>query len=323
MVVPVLNEEVGIGEFLDKKLKPVLVAEEAKGKKRFEVIVVDDGSKDHTLARIKATELYKKGKVRIVVFTRNFGKELALTAGIRAARGKAVILIDGDGQHPAEAIPQMLAKWTKGAEIVKAVRKRDKTDKHGHRLGSRLYYWLSRRLKNVEVREGEMDFMLLDQMVVKEFVKFTEHRRITRGLIDYLGFEREYVEVRVDKRIGGASSYKFNKLVALAIDSIVSNSRMPLALLGILGGAMTLVSLVLGLFMLIQQYLMNDPLGLDWDVAVAMSLFMAFLVGIVLIGQAITGSYVSQAHLEVMNRPLYVIDRKRSRGLNKTEKDEE
>ena len=317
-----LNEEVGVGEFLDKKLRPVLEAEETKGKNRFEVIMVDDGSRDHTLARIKATKLYKDGKVRIVVFTRNFGKELALTAGMQEAQGKAVILIDGDGQHPAEAIPQMLGKWARGAEIVKTVRKGDKTDKHGHRLGSKLYYWLSRRLKNAEVREGEMDFMLLDRVVVEEFAKFTEHRRITRGLIDYLGFTREYVEVRVDKRIGGTSSYKFNKLVALAIDSIVSNSRLPLALVAILGGAMTFVSLVLGLFMLIQQYLMNDPLGLDWDVAVAMSLFMAFLVGTVLIGQAITGSYVSQAHLEAMNRPLYVIDRKRSRGLKTAGKDE-
>jgi len=193
VIVPVYNEQAGINDFLDKELKPALekLAEET------EIILVDDGSRDESLKLIRAWGTEQKQKVRIIALVKNFGKEIALTAGIREARGDAVITLDADGQHPAEEIPRMVEKWHKGARIVTAVRAQNTTS---HRLGSWLYYRLMRRLGNQSVHEGETDFRLMDRVVVEEFNRFTEHNRMTRGLVNWLGFPQEHIKIQTKNR---------------------------------------------------------------------------------------------------------------------------
>lgn len=308
VVVPMYNEGMAVRRFLDEKLLPVLL----KLDYRTEVVVVDDGSTDRTLEAVRGSELMKKVSTRIIAFSRNFGKEIALSAGIREGKGDAVVMIDADGQHPAEAIAEMVRKWEEGAKVVTAVRKRNATK---HKLGSRLFYFLMRRLGNREMVEGAMDFRLIDRSVAEEFNKFTERNRIARGLIDWLGFRQVYIKVELRGRMGGEPSYSFKKLMALAGDSFVSMSRTPLMLFGYVGVGIMVVSLLLGGFILVQQYILGDPLGLDWSGAVAMSVLVSFLVGLVLVSQAITALYVSQIHNEAKGRPLYVIDREKSVGL--------
>ena len=299
------NEEAGILRFLDKELLGALeVLPYAT-----EVILVDDGSEDRTVEKVATAELRKKFPVRLVAFSRNFGKEVALSAGLREATGEAVIMIDADGQHPVSAIPEMIRKWEEGAEIVTAIRKTNRTK---HKLGSKIFYKLMKIFGNGRIREGEMDFRLLDRVIVEEFNEFTERNRVARGLIDWLGFRQEYVKVEIKGRESGKPSQSFRKLLTLAGDSFVSLSRTPLVIFGYLGLLITFVSGVLGLFILVEQYILGDPLGLDWAGAVAVSIFVAFLVGIVLISQAITALYISQIHAETKNRPLYVVDRKKS-----------
>lgn len=305
MVVPVYNEEAGILDFLDEQLLPVLNGI----KNQFEVILVDDGSRDKTIERIKGSKLCKKVDMKLIALARNFGKEIALSAGLRNAKGDAVIMIDGDGQHPVEMIPKMIEKWQKGALIVTAVRDENTTR---HRLGSKIYYRLMKMFGNHSVVVGATDFRLLDREIVDEFNQMTERNRLTRGLIDWLGYPQEYIKVRTKGRTMGKPSYSFKKLAMLTIDGLVSSSRTPLAIFGYIGILITVVSLVFGLFILIEQYIMGDPLKLDWSGAVAISVFVSFLVGLVLVSQAITALYISQIHAEAKGRPLYVVDRRKS-----------
>lgn len=313
IVVPMYNESEGIGDFLDEELSPVLETLSEK----YEVIIVDDGSTDKSMEVVKKSKINQKHPVKVVAFTRNFGKEIALTAGIRQARGDAVIMIDADGQHPANMIPEMIKKWLAGAKIVTAVRGQNMTK---HRISSCCYYSMMKLVGNKNVVVGAMDFRLIDRVVVNEFNNFTEHNRITRGLIDWLGFPQEYVKVKIKNRTNGNPSYDYKKLMALAGDSLASMSRTPLVIFGYLGMFITVFSLFFGLFILIQQYILNDPMGLDWSGAVAVSVFVAFLVGLVLVSQSLTALYISQIHIESKNRPLYVIDKEKSTGLKDEKK---
>lgn len=309
VVVPVYNEEEGIFEFLDKELKPVLEELDYKT----EIILVNDGSKDKTVKEIERF-INKRSGVKLLSLARNFGKEIALSAGLKFITGDAAVMIDADGQHPVEMIPKMIKKWENGAEIVTAVRDENTTK---HKVGSKIYYWLMRRFGNRNVVVGAMDFRLLDKTVVEEFNQFTERNRLARGLVDWMGIPQEYIKVKTKDRKSGKPSYSSKKLTKLTIDTIISSSRTPLVIFGYIGIFITVVSLFFGLFILIQQYILGDPLGLDWSGAVAMSVFIAFLVGLVLISQAITALYISQIHAEAKGRPLYVIDKKKSIGVFK------
>ena len=310
-VIPVHNEEEGISEFLDTRFFQEL----AKLKYcKTEVIFVNDGSTDKTLEILQ--KYAKKDKnIKLVSFSRNFGKEVALAAGLTYAKGDAVITLDADGQQPPELIPEFLEKWFNGAEVITGVR--DRFTKHGFiaRTGSKLFYWMLRKMGNSYTVPGSTDFRLLDRVVVDEYNRLTEHNRITRGLIDWLGFKQEYIEYTYGARMAGKPSYNTKKLFHLALDSFVSMSTTPLLMLGYLGGFIMLGSFLLGLFCIINQYILGDPLHLYWNGAVQMTIFITFLVGIILVAQAITALYISHIHAETQGRPLYIVDKKASRNL--------
>ncbi len=310
VVVPAYNEEVVIKEFLDDELKPALEVLDYD----FEIIVVNDGSTDGTLEKVEKTKIRKLYNVRIVSLVRNFGKEAALSAGLSEAKGDAVIMIDADGQHPVSALSEMVTKWKKGAKVVTAVRGHNTTK---HRMASKTYYGLMRLMGNKKMVVGALDYRLVDRVVVDEFNRLTERTRMVRGLIDWLGYPQEYVKVDTLSRLNGKPTYSSRKLMQLAVDSLASSSRTPLVLFGYVGILITFVSLIFGLFILIQQYVMGDPLELNWSGAVAMSVFVSFLIGLVLISQSITALYISQVHAEAKARPLYVVDIDKTKSLSK------
>ncbi|MBQ6461372.1 glycosyltransferase family 2 protein [Candidatus Saccharibacteria bacterium] len=313
VVVPVFNEEAGIVDFLDEQLLPVV-----RGLKyEIEVVLVNDGSSDKTLEKINGCKLKNKIDFKLISLARNFGKEIALTAGVNHASGDAVVMIDADGQHPVEMIPRMIEKWEDGAQIVTAVRDENTTK---HKLGSKFYYAMMRTFGNKDVVVGAMDFRLIDRGVADEFNKFTERNRLTRGLVDWIGIPQTYIKVKTKDRTSGKPTYSTKKLAALTMDSLASSSRTPLIIFGYIGMFITIISLILGSFILIQQYILGDPLKLDWSGAVAMSVFVSFLVGLVLISQAITALYISQIHTEAKGRPLYIINKRQSMGIDKKKK---
>lgn len=311
IVVPIHNEAEGIKTFLDKDLLPVVA--EIKGYNT-EVIFVDDGSSDNTL-EILQDYASKKASTKVVALSRNFGKEAALSAGFKVAKGDAVITIDADGQQPPKLIPEFIKKWEAGAEIVTGVR--DHYTRHGliQKLGSKLFYFLLRKMGNKYTVPGSTDFRLIDRVVVDEFNQLSEHNRITRGLIDWLGFKQEYINYTYGVRMAGKPSYSLKKLFRLAMDSFISMSTTPLVALGYLGAIITFLSGCLGLFCIINQYILGDPLHLYWNGAVQMTIFITFLIGIVLISQATIALYISHIHAETQGRPLYIIDRRRSKNL--------
>lgn len=310
-VIPVYNEEEAISKFLDERF---LVEMKKIAKYNTELILVNDGSFDGTL-KIVQKYAEKDKNIKVLSFSRNFGKEVALTAGMRYASGDAVITMDSDGQQPPEIIDQFIKKWEDGAKIVTGVR--DHYTKHGliARVGSKLFYKIIRKMGSKNVVPGSTDFRLIDRVVVDEYNKLSEHNRINRGLIDWMGFNQEYVKYVYGSRIAGRPSYTFKKLFNLAIDSFVSLSTTPLIIFGYIGAFITIASFILGVFVIVQQYILNDPLGLRWNGAVQMSIFITFLVGLVLVSQATSALYISHIHAETQNRPLFIIDKESSRNI--------
>ena len=308
IVVPIHNEAEGIKNFLETSLLPVVE------NYNYELILVNDGSTDKTLEILQAIAAKNK-KIKVLSLSRNFGKEPALSAGLEYASGDAVLTIDADGQQPPNLIPEFVEKWEAGAEIVTGVRSR--YTKHGliQKLGSKLFYKLLGAMGNKSTVPGSTDFRLIDRIVVDEFNRLSEHNRITRGLIDWLGFKQDYIEYVYGVRTAGKPSYNIKKLFHLAIDSFVSMSTTPLVIFGYLGIFISIGSFILGMFCIINQYILGDPLGLYWNGAVQLAIFITFLVGLLMISESVTALYISHIHAETQNRPLYIIDKKNSRNL--------
>jgi dolichol-phosphate mannosyltransferase len=308
VIVPVYNEEKGFAKFFDESLLP-----EVKNLRMdYEIILVNDGSKDRTLEILK-TLVNKNKHLKLISLSRNFGKEMALTAGIYHATGDAIITIDADGQQPPELMPEFIKKWKAGAEVVTGVR--TKYQKHGllARVGSKLFYKLLHLLGVRQVVPGSTDFRLISKNVQEAFEGFTERNRITRGLIDWMGFKQDFVYYKYQNRIAGKPSFNFRKLLKLAVDSFVSLSTTPLVIFGWIGGFITVASGFVGVFIIVQQGILGDPLGLKWSSATALGIFISFLVGLVLISQAIIAIYISHIHTETKNRPPYIIDKRNSK----------
>lgn len=273
-----------------------------------EVIYVNDGSTDNSLEIIK--ELASKDElVRYISFSRNFGKEAATTAGLQRATGDAAIIMDADGQHPIKLIDTFIKQWQKGAKVVVGVRSNDKGGGFVKELGSRLFYRILRMLgSNQSSQHGLTDFRLIDRKVIDEFNKLTEHNRVSRNLIDWLGFRRELVSFDAEKRHAGTASYSFRKLFKLAVDGIIKHSTRPLKFIGIIGFLISFVSFALGLFIVIEQYVFADPMHLGITGAALLAVFLSFMVGIVLVCQGLLALYIENVYYETQNRPLYIVE---------------
>jgi dolichol-phosphate mannosyltransferase len=310
-VIPVYNEEKGFSQFYEKMLLPEL----KKLNYDYELILVNDGSTDKSLQIIqKISE--KDNHVKALCFSRNFGKEVALTAGIREATGDAILTMDADGQQPPKLIHEFIKKWEEGGEIVIGVRGR--YEKHGliAKIGSKLFYKILGMMGVKDTVPGSTDFRIIDRCVADEYNRLTEHGRITRGLMDWMGFKKVYIDYIYGNRLAGKPSYNFKKLFQLAIDSFVSLSSAPLIIFGWIGAFITVASLILGIFVIIEEFIMGDPMQLKWTGTTCLSIFITFLIGLVLISQSIIALYISHIHAEAQGRPLYIIDHKNSRNLN-------
>ncbi len=310
IVVPVHNEAENIQNvYID--LAPVV---DAICGDRYEIIYVDDGSTDRTAARIESLH-EANSRVKLLSLSRNFGKEMALAAGIAHASGRAVLTMDGDGQHPPDRIPDFVAAWRSGAQVVIGVRTANKDEGIIKKYGSWLFYMLFNRLSGAKMVPGSSDFRLIDREVQQEFIKLREPQTITRGLIDWLGFKRAYITYSARPRTAGQATYKVRKLFALAAHSFVSLSPTPLYVFGSLGLLITALSFLLGLFVLIEQILLGDPLGLDFTGTAMLSILMLFLIGIVLVSQGVLALYISYIHTQAKGRQLFIVNRAASRGI--------
>lgn len=308
IVVPVFNEERNIRPLFEMLVRILVATPYGR-----EIVFVDDGSTDGSVAVL---ERIAEGdpSVRVVQLARNFGKEIATTAGVHHCTGDACILIDADLQHPVETIPEFLRRWEGGAEVVVGVREGSGGASWSRRLGSRAYYAIINAISDTGITPNATDFRLIDRVVIDEFNRFTEKTRMTRALIDWLGFRREYVPFTANPRRDGRPRYGTVKLVRLALSSFVSHSLFPLKIGGYLGVFITVASGLLGAFILVEKYLLGDPLGLHFSGPAILAVINLFLVGIVLSCLGIIALYIANIHGEVINRPLYAVRRRKDRG---------
>jgi len=302
LVIPVHNEEGNLVWHHE------LITREVVGLGcKYEVVYVNDGSTDNSLSLLK-TIAANDNHVSVINFSRNFGKEAATSAGLKKCEGDAVIMLDADGQHPVKLIKVFLDKWHEGYQVVIGVRESNTKEGIVKHYGSMLFYRLIISILKGNTVPRSTDFRLLDRRVIDEFNKLTEHNRMTRGLIDWLGFRRTTVSFQAPARHSGEASYRFSKLVKLALYAFVSQSTKPLQLGGILGACTMVISAFVGIFLLFEKYVFRDPLRLAVTGSAMVALFVSFLVGIVLICQWLLALYIESIHNETQNRPLYIID---------------
>ncbi len=306
IVIPVHNEEKNI-PLIYSALKDVRANLPAYA---YEFIFVNDGSTDGSAKAVEALA-FDTG-VKYIEFSRNFGKEMATTAGIAEATGDAVIMIDADLQHPPALIPEFVARWEKGAEVVVGVR----TKNHGEGLtkkgGSWLFYRIMQAISETVIEQGETDFRLIDRIVADAFKQLPEQKRMTRALINWLGFKKEIVSFEAALRVNGTAQYSTGKLVRLALHSFVSNSLLPLRLAGYLGVGITLFSGALGVVVFIQRYIYKDAWGWNVSGTAQLAIINVFLIGIVLMALGIIALYIANIHSEVADRPLYVVRKRKN-----------
>jgi glycosyltransferase involved in cell wall biosynthesis len=273
----------------------------------FEIIYVDDGSTDDSLALLRKLQKNNPKTVHYLSLSRNFGKESATTAGLGIAKGDAVVVMDADGQHPIELVKTFIELWQAGNDVVIGVRTSNVNEGIVKKYGSKLFYATLKFIGGKEVVAGTTDFRLIDQTVVAEFNKFTERNRVTRNLVDWLGYKRVEVPFEAAERHAGTAAYSFRKLFKLAINGIVSHSTRPLKLIALLGLIISTLSAGLGIVLTIDKYGFGDPLGLSVTGSALLALFVSFLVGIVLVCQGLLALYLESVYYETQNRPLYVI----------------
>ncbi|MBC7472170.1 MAG: glycosyltransferase family 2 protein [candidate division SR1 bacterium] len=279
----------------------------------YELVFVDDGSRDSTVLEIE--KLAKKdSQVKLVQFSRNFGKEIATTAGIQNCNGDACIMYDADLQYPIEKLPDFLDKWENGADVVVGIRDKKKTNNFVEKFGSMMFYKCANLIAEVEIKAGALDFRLMDRVVIEEFSKFTERGRMTRALIDWLGFKRDYIYYTENERFAGEASYSFDKRVKLAFSTFLSTSLFPLKFAGYLGIWISIITGPLGIIFAINKYMLGDMMNWNTTGATQVGILTAFLIGINLMCMGLISLYIANIHTEVANRPLYVVKNKINLG---------
>ncbi len=296
-VVPVFNEEENIHEF-HRRLTQVM----APLPYDYEILFIDDGSKDRTYQLIR--ELAEKDPhVQGYVFARNFGHQLALTCGLDQSTGDAVISMDGDLQHPPEMVPELLKKWEEGYEIVQTVRKATEDATWFKNITSRLYYKLINSMSEVRVTPGGSDFRLMDRKAVDALNRFRERARFIRGMVNNLGFRYTTLEFVAPPRFAGHSKFSLRKMLRFALDGITAFSRVPLRLALYVGCIAGLGSILLIGHVIYVKYIIQDAVP-GWTTLAAAEFFLG---GVELIGIGIVGEYVGRIFDEVKQRPLYII----------------
>ena len=300
IIVPTYNEEDNLRIFFKETNEIIQNLEDYT----WEFIFIDDGSDDSTWRIIDEMSNFHKS-VRGVRLSRNFGKELALTAGVLESTEEldAVILMDADLQHPPSTIPQLVQQWESGHQIVTTQRKSIRYSMW-RKIGSNFFYFMLNNFSKLNIQQKATDFRLLDQQVVKVIKDFPERNRFFRGIIDWVGFKKTSIIFDSPDRTGGKSTFSFNGLFNLAVNSFTSFSLMPLRVTGYLGVAVTTISGILFLYMVISHLV----LGLTLFTKLAyFVVFNTLLFGIVLVALGLIAWYIGSIHTEVSSRPLYIV----------------
>lgn len=299
VVIPVYNEENTLIELYDQ-LSTCL----NQSGKQYEIIFVNDGSQDNSLILLK--EIYQKNQKHVCVinFSRNFGHQLAITAGINHARGKAAVIMDADLQDPPEVIIQFIEQWDRGFDVVYGKRKEREGESFFKKFTASLFYKIIRRSTAIDIPENVGDFYLLDRKVVNIINSLTERHRFMRGLVAWVGFKRVGVDYVRKSRYAGETKYGFWRMVKFSFDAMTSFSFLPLRIVSTLGAIISFISF-LAILLIIYMKLFTDATIIGWSSIMAAVLFIG---GVQLLAIGIIGEYIARIGDDVKARPLYTIE---------------
>ncbi len=314
IVISAYNEENNVAE-LYKQLKQNLQNMPAID---FEFIYVDDGSSDKTLANCMALQ-NEDERIKIVQLKRNFGHEIAMTAGMDYAQGDAVIFMDADLQHPPVYIPQMIELWQQGKEIVLTKRLDNQATSKLYKFCAKTFYYVLNLLSETKIMESAPDFRLLDRKYVDFLKGFNEQDRLFRGLLSWILPQENvaYIDFVAPERFSGESKYNFAKSLRLAINSILQFSVMPLRLATYLGLITAILAVCLGLYVFVEHFFLHNPTPGYATIMVS----VMFLGAVQLICLGIIGEYIGKIHVEVKKRPLYMAEYMVKKGKKRAQKD--
>lgn len=301
-VVPCYNEESVLESFYNEISK---VASEMKNVK-FEFLFIDDGSKDETLNIIKKFKSFDS-RVSYISFSKNFGKEAAIYAGLENAVGEYVVIIDADLQHPPRLIKDMYYGIAiEGYDSVAAYRKNRKGEGVLRTFFSKIFFKVASRLTHLEFRQGEEDYRMMNRKFVKSVLSIKEKNRFSKGIFQWVGFKVKWIEHENINRIAGTSKWSIIKLFIYSLDGIMGFSTTPLIILSISGIILIIVALIILIGMLINKFIVGE----DISNIVYITMLMIFFSGIQLVSSGVLGAYLAKGYLEVKERPLYIVDEK-------------
>lgn len=301
VLVPCHNEE----ENLNALYNALTGMMKANNKYDWQILLIDDGSQDHTLDVMKALRK-KDGRVAYVSLSRNFGKEAAMLAGLDYASGDCAIVMDADLQHPVEVIPQMLSEWEKGYDDVYARRTDRGKESWLRRKLSMAYYRLLQKLAKIDILPNVGDFRLLDRKCIDALRQLRESERYTKGLYCWIGFRKKEISFKQGDRRAGKSSFNYHKLLNLAIEGITSYTTAPLRISTVMGLIVSAVAFIYMIYVLLKTLLVGEPVhGFPTLIIVIL-----FLGGIQLVSIGIIGEYLGRIFNETKHRPVYLIREK-------------
>lgn len=297
VVIPSFNEEQNVqvlAQYLEDALSQLRCA--------YEVIFVDDGSRDNTLIELEKLHRHR-ASFHYLSLSRNFGHQNALKAGLDVATGDCVISMDADMQHPPEMLVQLVQKWQEGYDVVYTKRLEDKRLPLRKRLTSRFFYQTINALSDIEIEEGTADFRLLDRAVVNVLKQLPERDLFLRGLVKWVGFRQYCIEYTPHARHSGTTKYSFIKMIRFALNGITSFSIRPLRLAMLLGFVLSLIGFVYGMFAFVSYFFT------DWNASGWTSVIMGvlFIGGLQLIMLGIIGEYIGKLFMQAKQRPVYIV----------------
>lgn len=300
VVVPCYNEEEAIPYFYNEINK---VSNTMNSNAEFEFLFVNDGSKDNTLTVLR--ELSKKdNRVKYLSFSRNFGKEAAMYAGLKEANGDYIAIMDADLQDPPSLLPEMFAYLEKGEyDCVATRRVTRKGEPKIRSFFARLFYKIMNAISNTEVVDGARDFRLMTKQMVDAIIEIGEYNRFSKGIFGFVGFNTKWLEYENVERVAGKTKWSFWKLFLYSIDGFTAFSTKPLILSTLVGILFCLVALVMIIVIICKTLIFGDPVG-GWP---SLACIVLFVGGIQLFCSGITGQYLAKTYLEVKHRPIYIV----------------
>lgn len=272
----------------------------------YEIIFVNDGSKDKTLAILEEIAKIDK-QVKIISFSRNFGHQCAVTAGLKYVTGDAIVIMDADLQDPPELIPDMLKLWEEGNEIIYGKRKTRKGESKFKLLTAKLFYSTLNALSDVEIPKDTGDFRLVDRKVVEVINELPEHNKFLRGLFSWVGFEQKELEYERKERVAGKTKYPLKKMIKLGLDGIISFSTKPLKIVGGLGIVAIMLSCIILVYAMASFIFKWNNLTAGWT---SLMVTITFFSGTILISLWMIGEYIARIYDENKGRPQYIIKQK-------------